>query len=283
MAQPASLIHEVETKDLKQTESEPVQVSIPENPNLIAPKVMAKNLQASEIVSATPQIPEMALPCLENVTNKDLKGVPGLAASKWSSKAINRTFNPRASLSGGRPPTISPIPTFNPIAPIYGPYNYAYAPQLSVGDILASPPPIHAMIASTPPLQTVLVPDLICSGHFVEVTGIPASQVAQPMPPMMSPPRKQGDVPCTLQNSPATNFATRSDVNRGHKSNDSPGSDLNYTPSGTPFKSSRGRSDSAANPQNRAALSPIRKGENVQAKLQSRLNNSLAGRSPNAC
>jgi hypothetical protein len=269
MAQPAHPTPEVESKNVNKNRSEPTQAHVPENAQPVAQKVKVEELQTSETVSATSQIPEKALPLLENVTNKDLKGVPGLAASKWASGAINQEFIPRAPSLGGRKPTISPMPAFNPIIPLYGPYNHVYASELTVG---------------TPPvLQTVLISDPLRPGYLMEVTGIPgpASQVPSPLPSMMSPLTKQENIPYALQTSPVSYFAPRQDMYHGHRSNNSSGSDLNFTASGTSFKS-RGRGDSAGTPQPRGALSPVRQGENVQAKLQSRLNNSLAGRSPNA-
>jgi hypothetical protein len=260
----------------------PPKVPTPENAQDPALKVKTENL-TTKIAAPAPQIPEKALPLLENITNKDLKGAPGLSASKWASGSADQEFISKAQPSGGCPPSMLPMTAFAPILPIYNPYNHTYTPQLAIGNVLASPPPITPTIASTSPtLQTVLVPDPFRPGRFMEVTGIPASKLPTPMPSMMSPPRKQENNPYALQNSPASNFAPRPDMYHGHKSNDSSGSDLNLMPGGSPFQPSRGRGDSAGTPQSRTALSPVRQGEDVQAKLQSRLNTSLAGRSPNA-
>ena len=238
---------------------------------------MSDNANTPETVLPAPQISERALPFLQNITNKDLKGAPGLKASRWANEPVAH-----APVPGARP---APMTTFIPTIPhpVY-PF-YANAPPQVFGNAFASPPSIHAPIVP-PALQTVLIVDPMHPGHFMEVTGLPKDQVAQPVlplmtiPPMMSPPAKQGNVQ-HFQQTPPANFAPRPDMYRGHKSTGSSGSDLNFNSSSTPFSPSRGHGASAISPQQRTALSPVRQGENVQTKLQSRLNSSLAGRSPN--
>jgi hypothetical protein len=98
------------------------------------------------------------------------------------------------------------------------------------------------------------------------------------MAPMMSTPRMQENVANSQQTPPVPNFGPR----RRHKRNDSMATDLNFSPSSSPFTATRGRGPSAIAPQGRTALSPVRQGENVQANLQSRPNSFLTGRPPNA-
>ena len=248
------------------------------NLEVTAPTPMKDNANTPETVLPAPQISESAQPFLQNITNKDLKGVPGLKASRWANEPVAQ-----APVPGARP---APITTFNPIIPLPVHPSYANASPQPFGNAFASPPSIHAPIV-LPALQTVLIADPMRPGHFMEVTGLPKDQVAQPVfppttiPRMMSPPAKQGNVQY-FQRTPPANFAPRPDMYHGHKSTGSSGSDLNFNSSSTPFSPSRGRGASAISPQQRTALSPVRQGENVQAKLQSRLNSSLAGRSPNS-
>jgi hypothetical protein len=276
-AGPAPATAEVEPKNGIKTEFERTQatVSITAQPTTPIPKT--KTPKSPDVVAPAPRVPEKALPFLENVTNKDLKGVPGLKASKWASEPVAQAPAPRA-----RP---TPMTTATPIIPIYPQYSYPYAPQQPFGDVFASPPPVHATITA-PALQTILIPDPLRPGLYTEVTGIPRDQVApfgmQPMPPtMMTPPRKQENVPYSQHPLPVSSFGPRAEMSNGHKSPESSGSDVNFNTGNTPFTPSRGRGASVISPQHRTALSPVRQGENVQAKLQSRLNTSLAGRSPN--
>jgi hypothetical protein len=105
------------------------------------------------------------------------------------------------------------------------------------------------------------------SGQMVPVTGIPVRQENYyPPPPQMAP----------------SSFPIRSDMYQRHFSNESSGSDQFFRPDAPAFKPSpRGRTDQKAISPARAPLSPVRQNENIQAKLQLRLNSSLNDRSPN--
>ena len=116
-----------------------------------------------------------------------------------------------------------------------------------------------------PVLQTVMTVD--SSGQMVPVTGIPVRQENYyPPSPQMAP----------------SSFPIRSDMYQRHFSNESSGSDQFFTPDAPVFKPSpRGRTGKQIASPTRPPLSPVRQNENMQAKLQSRLNSSLNGRSPN--
>jgi hypothetical protein len=276
--EPAPLRFEVQLEDESKIDLTVIDELANLNLEVTAPTPMRDYANTPETVLPAPQISESAQPFLQNITNKDLKGAPGLKASRWANEPAAQ-----APVPGARP---GPITTFIPIIPLPVYPSYANAPPHMFGKSFASPPSIHAPIV-LPASQTVLIADPMRPGHFMEVTGLPKDQVAQsvfqPMtiPRMMSPPATQGDVQY-FQQTPPANFAPRPDMYRGHKSTGSSGSDLNFNTSSTPFSPSRGRGASAISPQQRTALSPVRQGENVQAKLQTRLNSSLAGRSPNS-
>jgi hypothetical protein len=276
--EPAPLRFEVQLEDESKIDLTVIDELANLNLEVTAPTPMRDYANTPETVLPAPQISESAQPFLQNITNKDLKGAPGLKASRWAGEPAAQ-----APVPGARP---GPITTFSPIIPLPVYPSYANAPPHMFGNAFASPPSMHAPIV-LPASQTVLIADPMRPGHFMEVTGLPKDQVAQsvfqPMtiPRMMSPPATQGNVQY-FQQTPPANFAPRPDMYRGHKSTGSSGSDLNFNTSSTPFSPSRGRGASAISPQQRTALSPVRQGENVQAKLQTRLNSSLAGRSPNS-
>jgi hypothetical protein len=269
---------EVELKNDIRTELERTQALVPVTAQPTAPTSKTEAPKSPIVVAPAPQVLEKALPFLENVTNKDLKGVPGLKASKWASEPIAQASAPRT-----RP---TPLTIATPIIPIYPQHSYPYAPQPTFESVFASPPPAHATIAASA-LQTILIPDPLHPGLYTEVTGTPRDQVSpfgmQPMPPpMMTPPRKQKNIPYSQHPLRVSNFAPRAEMYSGNKSPEFSNSDANFNPGNAPFTPSRGRGAGVISPQHRTALSPVRQGENVQAKLQSRLNTSLAGRSPNA-
>ena len=253
-----------------------------------APLLVNETTKISETVASVPQVSgKTSLP--EGATNKDLKGVLGLKASRWASSAPQP---PTRRVPAPQPPAprahpAPPITTATPIYPVYP--HYPYNPPQTFGNDHA-PPPVHVTIASQPPaLSTVLIPDPFNPGCFIEVTGIskngqtaPSMVPMQLMPPTMNPPERQENVPYFQQLSTAEHFTPQAETYRVHTHNKSSGSDFNFNPSNTPFTPNRGRGANAMSPQARTALSPVRQGEDFQAKLQSRLNSSLEGRSPGA-
>lgn len=216
------------------------------------------------------QIPTLLSKTLSHSSLVCIKGVAGLKDSRWASEAITQASASRA------PP--SPMTTRTPFVPISldQPLRCAYAPHQQIGNFLTSPLPVHARMAD-PALQTVLVPNPWRPGYLIEVTGFSRNQVPQPMLPIMSPPRIQEHVTYPQQTPP-----TQPDIYHGQKSNKSSSSGLNYNLSSTPCTSFRGRGATNFSLQNRTALTSVRQGDDVQAKLQSHPNNSLVGRSPNA-
>jgi hypothetical protein len=206
----------------------------------VQPKIVVKAESESRQISdpISTQIPN-----LETITNKDLKGTPGLQASRWAN-SVDHAPAPRAHPIRFTP--IIPIhpTTFTPIIPIHPQHHYGHAQQQApqtYGNDYASPPSFQ-----------------------------------DPHAPMMSTPRKQENVPFPQQTPPVPKFGPH----RSHKRNDSMATDLNFSPGSSPFTATRGRS--AISPQGRTALSPVRQGENVQANLQSHPNTFLTGRPPNA-
>lgn len=204
-------------------------------------------------------------------SNSNLRGVPGLAASRWS--------------TGGQGFTPSPtIPPYTPVAT----HSYMHGATTNASQIpgsVPSRPPMPLPSNLEPIYQTVLVQD--AQGNYREVTGmvktgsipIVAHQIAEQQLPPVTPPNL-GFTPVSLPTPTAPfNFPARPDMYNHHISPDSGSPEQNFKPDATPFRpSTRGRADEITMPGARLALSPVRKGENVQAKLQSRLTNSLAGR-----
>ncbi|PMD43948.1 hypothetical protein L207DRAFT_268047 [Hyaloscypha variabilis F] len=282
---PASVVSEI--KNVMKDELEHAPTFVHTQPTEL--KTESETPKTSQTAASVPQVPGKTS-LLGNVTNKDLKGILGLKASRWASDAsAPQAPVPKAQAlqapalqipaASTRPPPLPMIPA-TPIYPVYPPYTYG--PPQTFGNVLASPPPVHVTMANHPPaLHTVIIPDPMRPGCYMEVTGISKeSPTLQPMQPMIDAPNRQENVPFFQQHSPAMPLAT--DMYHGHRSNKSSGSDFNLNPSNTPFTPSRGGGSNAISPQERAALSPVRQGEDVQAKLQSRLNSSLACRSPGA-
>jgi hypothetical protein len=257
----------------------------------LAPLLVTATSVASALTSETPKTPtttapaqvsEKATPLLQNVNNKDLKGVPGLKASKWASEPDVQRPVPstrQSTIAEAKP--IYPIPHPHPhgfaspqiphFLPGYAPpQTPGFMPQ-GFGNVFASPPPAHLTMAGPPPvLQTVLVGDPLRPGMYHQVTGF-----ATP------PPMTQENVPYSQQSRPSSNVPPQANKYAGHKSNEYPESDMTFSSRDQAVTPSRSRGVNALSPQSRTALSPVRQGEDVQAKFQSRLNSSLAGRSPN--
>jgi hypothetical protein len=144
-----------------------------------------------------------------------------------------------------------------PPPPMNSPFN------LSIDSIISTPMADGQVLG--PKLQTVMAVD--SSGQMVPITGIPVCQENYfPPPPTIA----------------ASSFPVRSDMYTRHFSNGSSESDNIFRPDAPAFKPSpRGRTDQKVVSPTRPALSPVRQNEDVQTKLQSRLNSSLNGRSPN--
>lgn len=206
-------------------------------------------------------------------SNGNLRGVPGLAASRWS--------------SGGQ--GFASGPTTAPYTPVVT-QSYMHSATANASHIpgsVPSRPPMPLPSNLAPVYQTILVQDE--QGNFREVTGmvktgsipIVAHQVAEQQLPPVTPPN-MGFTQVVLPTPTAPfSFPARPDMYNHHMSPGSDNSEQQLKPDAVPFRPQpRGRADEKAMPGARPALSPVRKGENVQAKLQNRLNNSLAGRGP---
>ncbi len=181
-------------------------------------------------------------------------------------------------------------PVFQPMyrAPlVYNTETPTHYPSGIPGSFVPSPP----IVQSTPVMSTVLVPDIV-NGGFLEVTGmLKAGSVDVPLIAHTStglettvPQSRQENVPFQdqapfAQVAPVSSFAPRASMFERHMSNESSGSDNWGKPDATHMDILRGRAQAiSVAPLSRPALSPVRQGENVQAKLQSRLNNSLLDR-----
>jgi hypothetical protein len=214
-------------------------------------------------------IPVLAV--LETASNKNLKGAPGLSSSRWASyRAATPIFTPNPYNAIPREQPQFPAYNFQqpmqtssyssqppPPPPINSPFN------LSIDSIISTPMADGQVLG--PKLQTVMAVD--SSGQMVPITGIPVCQENYfPPPPTIA----------------ASSFPVRSDMYTRHFSNGSSESDNIFRPDAPAFKPSpRGRTDQKVVSPTRPALSPVRQNEDVQTKLQSRLNSSLNGRSPN--
>jgi hypothetical protein len=213
-------------------------------------------------------IPVLAV--LETASNKDLKGAPGLSSSRWASaSAATPVFTPKPYKAV---PLEQPqVPAYNRFQqPMQAPNYYPQPPPTpspfapSIDSIMSTPMLGGRVIG--PVLQTVMTVDSL--GQMVPVTGIPVRQENYYPPP--PPPMAQ------------TSFPARSDMYQRHFSNESSESDNFFRPDAPAFKPSpRGRTDRKVVSPTRPPLSPVRHNENIQAKIQSRLNSSLNGRSPN--
>jgi hypothetical protein len=230
-----------------------------------------------------------------------LKSAPGLSASRFASGGTRPSFGtrpprphvedtqddpkpikfkervqppfptprpPRSYVASGAPPALnSPVMQFS--AP--GVHHTTYVQN---GYQVPSPiAPQPAPLAMT----TILVPDPN-TGILVEMTGyVKATPLTSPQPSPAYP------SPFNYENaeyqqpsiSHASSFPPRSDMYR-HVSQESSGSEKQFSPKAPSFKPSPARGQGAA--ETRPPLSPVRR-ENVQAALQHRLNQSLA-RSP---
>jgi hypothetical protein len=226
-----------------------------------------KNTPAPATSEITPKknlksIPVLAV--LETASNKDLKGAPGLSSSRWANaSAAPPVFTPKPYKAvPHEQPQVSAYNNFQ--QPMQAPTYYPRPPPTPSIDSIVSTPMLGGRVLS-PVLQTVMTLD--SSGQMVPVTGIPVRQENYyPPPPQMAP----------------SSFPIRSDMYQRHFSNESSGSDQFFRPDAPAFKPSpRGRTDQKAISPARAPLSPVRQNENIQAKLQLRLNSSLNDRSPN--
>jgi hypothetical protein len=197
-------------------------------------------------------------------SNKDLKGMPGLAASKWSTAQTSP--NPK-------------VRAFQPASSYM--YDQGPGPSTSIPNSVASPPPILPNMPNVAPVfQTVLVKDEF--GQYREVTGMVKAGSIPVVAHMPVPPVTQENIGFnhthTTHFSMSASFPARLNMLR-HLSNESDESDQAFKPLPPNFYPSRDRSEVApVNPVARPPLSPVRQGDNIQAKLQSRLNNSLAAR-----
>jgi hypothetical protein len=211
-------------------------------------------------------IPVLAV--LETASNKDLKGAPGLSSSRWANaSAATRVFTPKPYKAVPLEPQVpaynrfqqpKQAPTYYPQPP---PTPSPFAPSI---DSIMSTPMLGGQVLG-PVLQTVMTVDSL--GQMVPVTGIPVRQENYYPPP---PPMAQ------------SSFPARSDMYQRHFSNESSESDNLFRPDAPAFKPSpRGRTDQKVASPTRPPLSPVRQNENIQARLQSRLNSSFHGRSPN--
>jgi hypothetical protein len=188
---------------------------------------------------------------LDEISNKNVKGA-GLSASKW---AIHST-----PVFSSRP---RPLEKENSRTLLFKPPQ---TPNFNN----AQPVPTAPVMPMVPVYQTVLVPDPQ-TGRYVEVMGLlKAGSVPvvahMPAPQVASPPTQQTSMNFQplLPTSPVNQI---SPFSRGL-----PGADTYFNPDTPPFRPSPG----ASTP--RPPLSPVRQGDNVQAKLQSRLNRSFQER-----
>ncbi|KAJ5051433.1 uncharacterized protein L3040_001212 [Drepanopeziza brunnea f. sp. 'multigermtubi'] len=178
---------------------------------------------------------------VEEISNFALSGASGLSASRWAPSPTTPVF-PRHPL---RHSQMGSAVSYNSPRPQY--QQEDHAPAYPVG----------------PALTTVLVPD--ASGNFIHVTGYPvaSAQVATPISPSFVDhhPRVAAMTPA------ARNFPAPEITYSPHFSGESSAIDKN--------SNSASPAPSAAESNQRAPLS-TRKGNGLQARLQSRLDNSMA-------
>jgi hypothetical protein len=188
----------------------------------VQPKIVVKAESESRQISdpISTQIPN-----LETITNKDLKGTPGLQASRWA--------NPVDHAPAPRAPPIR----FTPIIPIHPQHHYGHAQQQApqtYGNDYASPPSFqnpHAPMMSTPrkqenvpfPQQTPPVPKFgLHRGHkrndsmatalnfspssspFTATRGRGSSAISSQDRTALSPVRQGENVQANLQSHPNT-------------------------------------------------------------------------------
>ncbi|KAK2625343.1 hypothetical protein QTJ16_005712 [Diplocarpon rosae] len=205
-----------------------------------------QNLQASTHVAPaqTETISEPA-PCpvaagqkfINEVSNLNLRGVSGLSSSQWASSASAPDFTPR-NLQEQTSPSVDPLT----VPRGAGQWRITSQPT---SPVFPSPPATNG----APIYQTVYIID-VATGGLVPITGVLNPQRVQPM---INP----YGVPDT------SSFPAR----------ESSGSDKGFAPDHNARTASDAPSPTGGQ---RPALSP-RKGNTLQARLQSRLNNSMAG------
>ena len=242
--------------------------------------------------------PKMATP------HAQFKSAPGLSASRFAPGGNQASFGtqpPRPHVEDAQdeskpikfkertqPPFPTPRPPRSYITPGPPPASNSPVIQFSapgarhttyVQNGFQIPSPIVPRQPAPPAMQTVLVPDPN-TGILVEVTGyVKATPLPSPQPsPAYSSPISYENAGYQQPSiSQAPSFPPRSDMYR-HVSNESSGSEKQFSPNAPVFKPSPAREQSQGAAGYRPPLSPVRRG-NVQAALQRRLNESLA-RSP---
>ncbi|KAI9054034.1 hypothetical protein LZ554_001207 [Drepanopeziza brunnea f. sp. 'monogermtubi'] len=220
----------------------PISISTADLPDKTLTPEVPQNAPAIENkAEPTPRPVVIKKDPVDEISNFALNGASGLSASRWAPSPTSAVF-PRHPQ---RHPQMGSAVSYNSPRPQYE--QKVHAPAYPVG----------------PALTTVLVPD--ASGNLIHVTGYPvvSAQVATPMPPSFVDhhPRVAAMTPA------ARNFPARDNTYSPNSSGESSAIDKN--------SNSASLAPSAAESNQRAPLS-TRKGNGLQARLQSRLDNSMA-------